>query len=361
MAKTLYRKDIQFGCDPEFFFTRRGKVIGSERVLDMETGLLIPRPLGSKNASMANMESKFIVDGVQAELNPRADTCRARLGNEISHCFTVLREELKKDKTISVCFNNTVKVPKKELESLDKRSRILGCSPSFNTDEQISGKLPENAATKPIRSAGGHIHLGRGDITVKAFDNPPRLVNMLDIIVGNTCVMLDRDEGNVERRKTYGRAGEFRVPAHGIEYRTLSNFWLRSYPLYSFVMSISRLAVSIIENSTPENDIEKDILDLVNMEDIHKAINTNDLKLATANFNKIKDYLSEINSDYTGYMYTDYPFTPVRVKGFEYVVKKGIDKLFKEDPIDHWANLPEAHTCGWENFLTQKIIPKIKA
>jgi hypothetical protein len=137
-----------------------------------------------------------------------------------------------------------------------------------------------------IRSAAGHIHLGdaSGSTTSSqwaALHSPDRLVPILDIIVGNTCVLLDRDPGNVERRRVYGRAGEYRTPPYGIEYRVLSNFWLRSYSLMSFVMSLSRFAVGLL-TATIHNggrkgvNYEAELLKLVNMDDIRRAINEND-------------------------------------------------------------------------------------
>ncbi len=70
------------GCDPEFFFKFKGEVVGAEKFLPKE---------GIKTSS-----SKFIIDGVQAELNPAPNTCRANLGNELVRCFKTLVEELKK-------------------------------------------------------------------------------------------------------------------------------------------------------------------------------------------------------------------------------------------------------------------------
>ena len=81
----------------------------------------------------------------------------------------------------------------------------------------------------------------------KALHEDPLLaVKILDIVVGNTCVIMDRAPSQVERRKVYGRAGEYRLPAHGIEYRTLSNFWLRSYQLTHLVFSLARFAINIL-------------------------------------------------------------------------------------------------------------------
>lgn len=348
---------IQFGCDPEFFFEKAGKIVGSEKIIDINKGIEIS-PNEGGNRSVGKGQSKFIVDGVQAELNPRPDTCRARLGNEISTCFRVLAKQIKADPSLSINFAPTVKITSEELDSLDEKSKTFGCMPSKNAREtgKSAVKLRDPKIYK-YRSAGGHIHISPcndyGDEKTRQaiFQEPERLVTIMDIIVGNTCVLLDRDPSNKERRKVYGRAGEYRTPSHGLEYRTLSNFWLRAYPLMSFVMALTRLAVSIRANSINSNiDYEKELLNLVNLKQIQKAINNNDFDLAKKNFKKIKEYIE----DYVG---ADFPLNREFLPMFNLVVKKGLDFFFKEDPLKHWINLPEGHECGWETFLYDKVKP----
>ena len=74
-----YQHVISLGCDPEFFFSKKGKVIGSEKVLP-ENGLCDSSGYG-----------KIVMDGVQAEINPSPSTCRASLGYNIRNCFTNIR------------------------------------------------------------------------------------------------------------------------------------------------------------------------------------------------------------------------------------------------------------------------------
>lgn len=349
---------ITFGCDPEFFFEKKGKIIGSEKVISIEKGLAVKQDTHKNGSCSSNTPpSKFIVDGVQAEINPKPDTCRARLGNEISACFRTLYETIKADPELSINFLPTVKISKEELMSLDEKSRVFGCSPSKNSDKKSQNVVAlRDPAKYKYRSAGGHIHLGSdpytGDVT-SVMREPARLVQIMDIIVGNTCVLIDRDPGNVERRKVYGRAGEYRTPKYGIEYRTLSNFWLRAYPLMSFVMNLSRLSVNIMASSMPGRDFENELLSIVNIDKVRKAINTNDFKLAWDNFQAIKPFLVRTMME-SG---DNFPLTVNNLPAFEFFVSKGIDYWFKEDPIEHWMKIPEGHTCGWENFLKNIVTP----
>lgn len=355
LTEKLYSNPVSLGCDPEFFFEKKGKIIGSEKVININKGLKVKDSIYGST----NQQSKFIVDGVQAELNPTPNTCRANLGNEMSRCFRTLYNEMSKDKELSINFKPAVKITQKELDSLDEKSKVFGCSPSKNTDNKSKNIVKLTDAKKyKYRSAGGHIHLGHTNCSThikNALSEPERIVAIMDIIVGNTCVLIDRDPSNKERRKVYGRAGEFRTPIYGVEYRTLSNFWLRSYPLMSFVMSLSRFAVNIMANSMPGKDFENELLKMVNMKKISKAINTNNFELAWSNFQKIKPFIARVVPDNSD----QFPLTGTNLATFEFFVKKGIDYWFKEDPIQHWIKIPEGHTAGWENFLKNIVTPQM--
>src|ERR1039458_3045059 len=83
----LFYQAVSLGCDPEFFFAKGGKVIGSEKVLDAGGIETKPQDQVANYHPKGENISKFIMDGVQAELNPRPSSCRALLGNEIRACF----------------------------------------------------------------------------------------------------------------------------------------------------------------------------------------------------------------------------------------------------------------------------------
>ena len=350
----LYNCTVTIGADPEFFLTRNKKIIGSEKVIPKE-GITV-------NTSP---DCKIVIDGVQAELNPRAFACRAYLGNEISACFKALDKELKKKRNVKVDFSQLISISDKELKSLDKKSRQFGCAPSSSAYDKKSEIAIKDASKYPYRAAGGHIHIGPNQYqeVSNAIKTPERLARMYDIIVGNTCVLIDRDPGNIERRKVYGKAGEFRTPKHGIEYRTPSNFWLRDYVLMSFVTGLMRFATSIVARSTETNDYEKAILAKVNMRRITKAINENNLRLAKLNFHRIIPILKEI----TRSAYNDDPWRDsethtlgcANIDEFLYFAQKGLDHWFKDDPMKHWINLPEGHGHGWESFVKTTIRPEM--
>lgn len=362
-------QSISLGCDPEFFFASAdGKTIGSEKLLPKD-GLTVRA--GDPNSS------KTVIDGVQAELNPRSSSCREQLAGEIAQCFRNLYDNVLLSKGIKVQIAPLVDVTQSELDSLSEGSRVFGCAPSTNVYQDKEKSAIKVDPKKYLRrSAGGHIHLGnyysdslrvpeniireadkefngrwaiatRTDKALK--ETPEIMVPVLDIMVGNTCVLLDRNVGNKERRDNYGRVGEYRIKEYGIEYRTLSNFWLKSYPLMSFVLGMARFAVHLVEQSVSGNDYVKALFDAVPREDIIKAINDNDFDLALKNFKKIEKIIKIAAGD-NQYTERNYPLKTPVMELFYHFVRRGMDYWFKEDVIAHWRG-DYYNRGGWERFL----------
>lgn len=236
------------------------------------------------------------------------------------------------------------------MQTLSGEAQQFGCAPSKNAYGRTRVAV-KDASKYYSRSAGGHIHIGHsGNLTAqKVLASPDLTVPILDIIVGNICVLIDRDPGNIERRKNYGRAGEYRLPKHGLEYRTLSNFWLRSYQTMSFVLALVRFAVCVAASE----EASSGLLALVDIEKITRAINENDAVLAKENFDSIKDYLASISTDYP--VENKFPLQSEHMEHFEYFASKGLDHWFKEDIMEHWVKHQYRVSNGWEQFATNVV------
>lgn len=364
-------RSVTLGCDPELFLMRKGKVIGSEKVVPEEGLHHKPYPKEKfpsySQGDWALKQYEVIRDGVQVELNPAPGTCRESLGQQISGCLKQLHARLTTMKDINISFKATVTVPQRELLSLSEKSRILGCAPSLNI------YAPSSITVDPItyrkRSGGGHIHLGINNYGPQNNLPPDRLVALLDILLGNTCVMIDRDRQAATRRKVYGRAGEYRTPPHGVEYRTLSNFWLRHFSLMSFVFGVARQCVYILDNSLRTDflkrqgygkvwgGLEADLLSRVDMKKVQKAINTNNLKLAKENWQGVRSFIEEhIPPDATGLASDQLTSFDTFLAKIE---EKGIEYWFPDDPLKGWLHF-NYKGKGWESFI-MKTAPSIVA
>ena len=380
-------QSITLGGDPEFFFANKeGTTIGSEKILPKDGISSSPEGNVTYGAENNKNTGKTVIDGVQAELHPRASTCREVLASEIALCFRSLKDTLQA-KGVKVVVAPLVDVSQNEIDSLTPQSQVFGCEPSRNIYQNAEESSIKVDAKKYLkRSAGGHVHLGNyyANVLNEAARNltpgdreyggrfaiatrtekvlkqmPETLIPILDIIVGNTCVLLDQNEGNIERRANYGRVGEFRVKPYGMEYRTLSNFWLKSYPLMSLVYGLARFAVHLVEQSTPENDYVAALMGAVNRDDIIKAINENNFDLALSNFKKIEKIIivaAGENDRANRY----YPIKGSSILYFYWFVKKGLDHWFKEDVLAHWCGSYSARG-GWEQFLLIHVKADLEA
>lgn len=291
------------GCDPELFLSKDGKIIGSERVIPA-------------------VKSLVVRDGIQVELNPHPGITTSILGSWISQAFIQLDGLVKAHPGVKVDWTGVVDVDRAELDALSPEARALGCGPSKNIYRNHQLMTDAVRAAYTIRSAGGHLHFGLKD---DLFDERVRLVSWLDVIVGNTCVIIDRDPKASVRREWYGRAGEYRIPPHGLEYRTLSNFWLRNYVLMDLVFSLASLAIKVVLDTIDGGDLESRLIDVVNIDNVVKAIDTNDLDLAWHNFKDI----SKLG------LFNHWPLLTV-MNWFEQVEKKGLETVFTQDPVEHW-------------------------
>jgi hypothetical protein len=313
------------GSDPEGFFVQMGRIVGSERVIPAE-GL--------------GYSSKVVQDGVQYELNPQAGLTFREHAGYIAYCFDQARIAVAKRPGIQFCWNTLVEVERDELDQLSLKARELGCQPSDN----IYGTRPITVNVKEYRkrSAGGHMHFGLIGGThiydARLEDERKKLILLLDQFVGNTGVLFDRAEGAVERRENYGRAGEFRTQPHGVEYRTLSNFWLKHYTLASLMWGMADIAVAALEASiVGEIDFFTSIQENIDQAKVVRAIDQNDPVLA---WNNLKDLMWLIK-DYVpaNAGFTVHSGNILKVMDLaDEVQDLGIDWVFKENRVWHWVS-----------------------
>jgi hypothetical protein len=349
---------VNMGADPEFFFAKKETgVIGSEAILPKD--------------GLQTNGGKIVIDGVQAELNPVPSTCRESLASSIRSCFVTLQSTMAaKGEDVKVDFSRSILISPEEMAKLEKANQRLGCAPSLNVFKSRTGiKLSEVDGSKHLqRSAGGHVHVSAGSGAGTTMDhmikwNHRELVQMLDLIVGNTCVLLDRDPSNKERRKLYGKAGEYRLPIYkvgsqnisGLEYRTLSNFWLTSYPLMSLVFGLTRITMELMSDPVNSRLFYEEFTKAVPYAKVRHAINFNNVKLAEEIYRTIEPMLWEVIPTQNGH----FPISGDRKKEFDYFISKieqgGLEYWFKEDPMTHWIGLTSIGPNGFYSWMDREV------
>jgi hypothetical protein len=261
------------GSDPEIFVVdENDKVIPSYEFLNGKDN---PNLTGTYKEFKingncgANVNQKMFWDGFQAEFNTDAQSCLAWVcDSTVLGLQSVLKEAKKYNPNARLTIQTTVDIDKNVLDNAKPEHVEFGCMPSFNV-YNMSG-IKADGRSVSFRSAGGHIHFGMSDLTkTKA----KRYVKALDKILGVACVSLFNTYDDPRRRTMYGLAGEYRLPAHGLEYRTLSNAWLSHPLIMNLVFEMARKVIGA------EEDEQMQFWDSTEEETI-RCINTCDVDLA---------------------------------------------------------------------------------
>lgn len=137
---------------------------------------------------------------------------------------------------------------------------VFGCEPDFNA---WSGDTnPSPCADNPnLRSAGGHVH-------VETNLDKRAVIKAMDFMLGVPSVIMD--EGHL-RKTLYGKMGAYRPKPYGVEYRTLSNFWVFDKRYVQWVWDNTQRALEMVENGLSIDHLGQRM---------HEAINKNNKDVA---------------------------------------------------------------------------------
>lgn len=278
--KTYYPKYIEFGSDPEFFIVRTKDADGNSVEEIVSSHIFLP---GKENKYEAGDMTKLFFDGVQAEMNPHHNNCRESHIKYIFQSFAHTLVNIQNIREVNSEWKGKyqlwtvpmVKINKSTIKDSPLDCRRFGCAPDFNIYYNYKKKSP-NAEKHMKRYAGGHMHIGFGDLqSMRTFKNPDRLfqlVKVLDVLVGTFLVSVtgkDYQELERIRRINYGKAGTYRIQNHGLEYRVPSAIWTSHPAFASLMLSLLRDSSSMVYLG----DYAEELLKLVNTEDIRRIIN----------------------------------------------------------------------------------------
>lgn len=348
---------MSYGCDPEIFVVDgTGTVIPAWMYLPTEkatqrnikgwlagdytynAGTLISSV--QKGKIWQSPSSNFIPrkvpaywDGVQAEFAPWAKNCLETLHEGTRQGLKQVLEAARVfDPTAKFTLESVVEVPAKVLvDSADEHIQFR-CSQSYNIYDDPGGQVPDARQYK-YRCAGGHIHFGLpGRATAPGIEHA---IKALDGILGVAGVSLAQGLDNPERRKTYGRAGEFRLPKYGVEYRVLSNFWLSHPGIAMLVFELGRATMRMAESGLFR------ICWDAKAEETQEVINNCDVQGAKAILNRNMPILTELLGRASGR-------TPKMVSTAVKAVLNGIGSVVK-DPRDVEKNW-RLNNEGWLQY-----------
>jgi hypothetical protein len=110
-----------------------------------------------------------------------------------------------------------------EIYTSTEQGSESGCKPDNNVWHDDERK--PNLEYTNIRVAGSHLHLSYLEPNEKTSLN---FVKMFEVYGTIPTLKYEEKLPAIFRRELYGSAGSYRIKPYGIEYRTLSSFWLQS-------------------------------------------------------------------------------------------------------------------------------------
>jgi hypothetical protein len=217
------------GTDPEVF-------------VEDKDGVVIPawKFLPDKSPTR-NTQNAPYADGAAAEWNSTPGGCLDGLTSTVkAGLFSVLAAALKENPSARLSIKTVYEFGSKELAAWKEKHRQFGCAPSQNI-YGLMVDIPDDHSKIPFRSAGGHMHFSNGT-WLRIPSNVVQVVKMLDATIGVLSVSAFEGLEDPRRREYYGLPGEYRMPKHGLEYRTLSNAWVFSPVVMQLFWDFARYA-----------------------------------------------------------------------------------------------------------------------
>lgn len=230
------------GSDPEIFAVdERGEVVPAFAYLPPKD----KRQQIDWTGSVSIYGGAYVFwDGFQAEWTTPCTTCIANMVDKVrAGMVYTLQAARKVNPKATLSPRCVLPVSQELLDTSPKEGVILGCAPSFNAYfEGVNPALEGLEPTQlPVRFAGFHVHIGCGQISEK---EAKKIVKAIDRIAGLASVAAFRGLEDPIRRRYYGLAGEFRLPAHGLEYRVLSSVGLNHPVLTHLCFDLVRMGYS---------------------------------------------------------------------------------------------------------------------
>jgi hypothetical protein len=106
-------------------------------------------------------------------------------------------------------------------------------------------------------------------------------------------ILIEKNNNAKERKQIYGKAGTYRYPLHGIEYCSLSNYWLFSPLFVDIVYDLCEFTINFVEDNQNDSFWDQDYCFGYNLNKLIKTINEHDVQAAEKFYLLIENYLPE--------------------------------------------------------------------
>lgn len=350
---TRHKSYVTTGWDPEIFVVdKEGQLIPAFAFLPAKENPFVIRNSVYTDRGYFNAAAYW--DGFQAEFSTVPGGCHGYGFDEIRNGLrAVLRQARLKFPDARLTLKNVFEIPQAHLFASRPEHVALGCDPSFNAYGTDPFRI-ENPFDLPYRMAGGHIHMGfvQPNADALSSDSITRIVKMLDLIIGIPTIGMFADIDVPTRRRFYGRAGEYRRPKHGIEYRTLSSAWLGDPAIGHMIMDLARLCTGDLATTINIQDLN------LSDEKIRDVIDTTNVKEARAIFEAHPEIWGPMHETKYG---TEKSFTLMNravMGGVESILPnyRDVEGNWKLKPDQMWSPHSNNSHATWSTFVNKAVL-----
>lgn len=243
------------GADPEVFYRRDGVLTSAYGVIP-----------GDKQNPFRVYNGAVQVDGMAFEFNIDPASNKEEWVFNLNSVLAQLQDMIEGELEIEPI----AEFGAEYIDSQPAQAVELGCEPDYNAWSGEENPRPNGRL--PFRTGAGHAHIGfcagRDPLSLGHKGVCETVVKQLDARLGLTSLLLDPC---TKRREMYGQAGAYRPKSYGVEYRVLSNFWLKSEELMGWVFDTIQAAMQELENGVIWADVYPDIQAIINSSDVEAA------------------------------------------------------------------------------------------
>lgn len=240
---------ILVGCDPEVFVKKDGKYVSAYGLIK-----------GDKKNPQKVERGAVQVDGMALEFNIDPSESENEFLINVNTVYDTLKRMCPEYEVVA---SPVADFSLEYLKAQPEEALELGCDPDFNAWLGAINEKPNGNV--PMRTASGHVHIGWTNDANPADQAHKEdchvITKQMDFFLGLGSLMYDDD---LRRREMYGKAGCCRYKTYGVEYRTLSNAWLRSENLIKWVFRSVQRGVEEVFNGNILAEKYGDIQEIIN-------------------------------------------------------------------------------------------------
>lgn len=284
---------VRVGADPEVFV----KSVEAKAIIPVcgIVGGTKEEPIAFALPVRGGEEGKYAYqeDGVVYEFNMPAATSPDRFVANLKLVWGA-SQELLKSRGLTTQIRADFNFKFKDL--MHPNANRIGCMPDMSA---YGGEGGRPAMRKPFniedfgsrRFAGGHLHLGYNKKV------PPHVMaRFIDVLIGLPSLAHDKQGA---RRQFYGLPGLYREKSYGIEYRSLSNYWLKGLPKGDYQLMLSGTLFDLGITAQTRPDVLANAYKMIPWDDVRDAITQENVDLAREIF-RYATNVAHLPSRYAG-------------------------------------------------------------